>query len=282
MEMLKDKIKLIEYVNSKNKRLIAPLGGNKDLGHDIIYDCIHFDEICSILKNKNYLKDEIINKYIKNFKKQKQGSNALVGSGFFGPFTCACIYMDINKSKAICNDNPEYAHEIINNMTDFMIDYAKLMEKLGSNLLWIAEPMAYLLSKEKFNEFSGNYLKKIFESTDVFGFLHICGDVTNIIDDMIKTKSQCISLDQNINLIDIINKVPKDLVIMGNTDPMFVLSSNYEEIYNNALKLNINLKNIDNYIFSTGCILPEQTPNSNIKALFDAGDYYNKKIKDAK
>jgi len=281
MEIYKHKLKLIDYIKSKNKRLIAPLGGNKNLGHDIIYDCIHFDEICSILRNKNYLKDEIVNKYIKNFINQKQESNALVGSGFFGPFTCACIYMDINKSKDICNDNPEYAHKIINMMTDFMIDYANLMEELGSNLLWIAEPMAYLLSKEKFNEFSGNYLKKIFKSTDVFGFLHICGDVTNIIDDMVNTKAQCISLDQNTNLIDIINKVPKDTVIMGNIDPIFVLNSNYEEVYNNALQLNVNLKNIDNYIFSTGCILPEQTPNLNIKALFDSGDYYNKKIKDA-
>jgi len=98
---------------------------------------------------------------------------------------------------------------------------------------------------------------------------------------MINTKAQCISLDQNVDLINIINKVPKDIVIMGNIDPLFVLNSNYEEIYNKALELNISLKNIDNYIFSTGCILPNQTPNINIKALFDAGDYYNKKIKDA-
>jgi uroporphyrinogen decarboxylase len=281
MEILNSKIKLIEHIKSKGKRLISPLGGNKSLGHDIAYDCIHFDEICSILRNKSYLKDEIVYKYINNFIRQKQESNMLVGSGFFGPFTCACIFMDINKSKSILNNNPDYAHKIINDITSFMIDYAKLMQDLDSQILWIAEPMAYLLPKEKFNEFSGNYLKKIFESTEIFGFLHICGDTTNIIDDMVNTKAQCISLDQNVNLVDVISKVPNDTVIMGNIDPMFVLNSTYEEIYNSAIDLNIKLKNINNYIFSTGCILPQNTPDINIKALFDAGDYYNKKIKDA-
>jgi len=281
MEKLKHDIKLIDYINSINKRLIAPLGGNKNFQYDIIYDCIHFDEICTILKNKNYLNDDIIYKYINNFIKNKKENDKLVGSGFFGPFTCACIYMGINESKNILNNNSKYAHEIINSMTDFMIDYTKIIKDLGSNILWIAEPMAYLLPKEKFDEFSGNYIKNIFESTDMFGFLHICGNTTNIIHNMINTKAQCISLDQNVDLINIINKVPKDIVIMGNIDPLFVLNSNYEEIYNKALELNISLKNIDNYIFSTGCILPNQTPNINIKALFDAGDYYNKKIKDA-
>ena len=281
MEKSKYKNSLLEYIKSKEKRLIAPLGGNKDFGNDIIYDCIHFNEVCNILSKKDYLKDDIVYRYINNFKSQKRESNALVGSGFFGPFTCACIFMDINKSKFILNNDSQYAHSIINSMTNFMIEYAKLIEDLGSDILWIAEPMSYLLPKEKFNEFSGNYIRKIFESTNIFGFLHICGDTTNIINYMVETKAQCISLDQNVSLVDTINKVPKDIVIMGNIDPIFVLNSNYEEIYNESIKLNFNLKNINNYIFSTGCILPNQTPNINIKALFDAGNCYNKKMKDA-
>lgn len=278
MEILKTK--LIDYIKIKDKRLIAPLVQNEGFGHDLIYDCIHYDEICSILKNKNYLKDDIITKYINNIIIQNKKSNALVGSGFFGPFTCACIYMGINKSKYICDNNPQYAHKLIDYVTNFMLDYTKLIEEVGSQILWIAEPMAYLLHKEKFNEFSGNYLRKIFKSTDMFGFLHICGDITNIINDMVDTKAQCISIDQNVNLIDTLNKVPKDVVIMGNIDPIFILNSNYEKIYNASLDLNIKLKDKNNYIFSTGCIIPKDAPDINIKALFDSGEYYNKKIKD--
>ena len=53
--------------------------------------------------------------------------------------------------------------------------------------------------------------------------MHICGDTTEFLDLMIKCNIEGISLDQIMDYKVVAPKIPKDIVLIGNLDPIDIL-----------------------------------------------------------
>lgn len=54
--------------------------------------------------------------------------------------------------------------------------------------------------------------------------LHICGDTTHLLENMLAAGAAGISLNAMINFGEIKDTVPEDIVIMGNLDPVNVIA----------------------------------------------------------
>ena len=98
-------------------------------------------------------------------------------------------------------------------------------------MICMLEPTATGLSPEQFKKFSGGYIKKLKSNWDIPLILHICGDTTSLILEMIKTNCDGISLDAMVNLQHAANLISSDILILGNIDPVRVLAfGNKEEV----------------------------------------------------
>jgi len=133
------------------------------------------------------------------------------------------------------------------------------------------EPTATGLSPEQFEKFSGNYIKKLKNNWNIPLILHICGDTTSLIREMIKTNCDGISLDAMVNLQHAANLISSDILILGNIDPVRALAfGNKEEVEEVVKKLLFDMKDVDNFILSSGCDIPLDTPLENIEAFMKA------------
>jgi uroporphyrinogen decarboxylase len=66
--------------------------------------------------------------------------------------------------------------------------------------------------------------------------------------------------------------VDPDVVLIGNVDPVGVmLNGDADQVADAVRKLLDSMSDVENFILSTGCDLPYETPHENIDAFMDEG-----------
>lgn len=209
-------------------------------------------------------------KHITCIKEFKKICPKPVGGACFGPFTCAGGILGTEQLCLASIDNPELINKTLAITTEFIFEMAMACEKAGADFFWIAEPTGVLFSPQQFNEYCGRYIKKIFDSISVPGFLHIPGNTNHLIDEMMKTNAQCLSLDSFVDMRDMAHRIPLELIILGNINSVSMLYAPVEKITHDVAKLNREIGNFPNFVISSGGGLAKDTPENNLRVLFDA------------
>ena len=104
-----------------------------------------------------------------------------------------------------------------------IIKYIQEYKKVGANGVVIAEPLAGLLSPALAQEFSGDYSKRIVEAVRDENFaviFHNCGNTANItLDSMFSNGANAYHFGNAVDMAEIMEKAPADIICMGNVDP---------------------------------------------------------------
>ncbi|MFO7918117.1 MAG: uroporphyrinogen decarboxylase family protein [Anaerolineae bacterium] len=117
----------------------------------------------------------------------------------------------------------------------------------------------------------GPYIKEIVATLDTVPILHICGRTNHLIEAMIETGVQGLSLGPMVDFAETIKEIPEEAVLLGNLDPVRVLNGRTPSgVYRATPELMETMAPHDNFILSTGCDLPMDTPLENIHAMMDA------------
>ena len=146
----------------------------------------------------------------------------------------------------------------------------------------MAEPVAGLLSPSLEEEFSAPYVKKIVDALQDDSFIivyHNCGDnVLSMLDSILSIGAGAYHFGNAINMETVMQRVPSDVIAMGNVDPAGVLCCGTPETVRNAtLELLEKCSKYPNFIISSGCDIPPHTPWENIEAFFNTvEEFYNK------
>ena len=164
---------------------------------------------------------------------------------------------------------PEFAEKFVSYVTERMEELAELEKETGSDFFWIAEPLASLLSPEKFWQFSGQYLRKIYEKTDMPGFLHVCGKTLKHTPYMVQTGAEVLSIDSTTDIGSCIRLVDEQIVIMGNVSPAVLRYGTQYEVMEEVRRIIDVCRGFPNFVLSTGCSIMEGTPKENMQLLFE-------------
>lgn len=202
-------------------------------------------------------------------------------AGMIGPFSLAARLLDVSEIMMDCYDEPEMVHLVLEKATAFLVEYAKAYKESGAAGVMIAEPVAGLLSPTLEAEFSSPYVKQIREAVQDEHFAviyHNCGgNVPVMLDSILGTGCAAYHFGNSVDLEeDILKKVPRDTVIMGNVDPAGILRMGTPESVRVAtLSLLEKCAPYPNFVLSSGCDIPPMTPWENIHAFFKAAnDFY--------
>ncbi|PMQ01255.1 MAG: methyltransferase [Dictyoglomus sp. NZ13-RE01] len=213
----------------------------------------------------------------------KENPRIPVFGSMIGPFSLSIRLYDINEIMVNLIEEPEKVHELLEKTFEFLLSYGKEMKRLGAKGVLIAEPAAGLLSPKFCDEFSSSYIKRITDNLQDEHFiviLHNCGNTQKLVDSMVSTGSKILHFGNAVDLKkDIIGKVPENIIVMGNLDPVNVfMKGEVKEIYNKTINLLEELKDYKNFVISSGCDIPYRTPLENIEAFFSAVKDYNEKL----
>jgi uroporphyrinogen decarboxylase len=191
-----------------------------------------------------------------------------VGTYVIGPFTLAGLMMGANNIAMATMDSPEVVHAVVNFCENVVTRFAKALSEAGADVICLLDPTSVMLSPEAFWEFAGRSIESVVRRLDTRTILHICGNTTHLIGQMCRTGVGGLSLDSCLSMPELAEMVPPDIVLIGNVDPVGVmLQGDRAKVRAETLALMDAMADRPNFIVSTGCDLPAETPTENIVEL---------------
>lgn len=221
-------------------------------------------------------------RYIEAIRMAKQQiTDRPVFAGVIGPFSLAGRLMDVSEIMINCYDEPEMVEVTMEKTTQFLIEYIKAYKAAGADGVVMAEPLTGMLSPKLAEEFSEPYVRRIAEACKAEDFLviyHNCGNNTvQMIDSILRTNCDAYHFGDAINMIDMLPKIPRDILVMGNVSPSAqFLGGTPESMRAETLRImNECCKEYPNFLISSGCDIPPASKWENIDAFFAAvAEYY--------
>lgn len=199
--------------------------------------------------------------------------------GMVGPLSLAGRLLDFTIMMMEMITDPQNVHNVLEKCTEFLTSYAKQFKAAGANGILIAEPAAGLVSPDHCAEFACSYVKRIVDAVQDDSFivvLHNCGNTARQVKALASTGAKALHFGNRVDMANILPKVPSDILAMGNIDPAGAFhSGSAKKVRQEVLNLLDKCKGYKNFVLSSGCDIPPQTPLSNVDAFFAALEEYN-------
>ena len=201
------------------------------------------------------------------------------GAYTIGPYSLSALIMGAQEAAMAILDQPEALHTLCRLATETIHEYIGMLIRAKADPIVILEPTAVMLSPDQFQEFSANYVKHLVESYREINLIYrTCGKTMHLIEKMAGSGIHGISLDSKEHGIDlpaVAAMVPEDVVIIGNISTTNTLYfGKPEEVKREVLELLRSMDPFPNYVLSSACDIPQETPTENIHAFMEAGRSY--------
>lgn len=191
------------------------------------------------------------------------------------PFTTGMHLLPADKFLIDTLKNPEEIKKILDMVLEITRKFCFEVINAGA-LPIIVDPLASgsVISPAIYKEIALFYEQKLIDYLHRFDFdviLHICGDTTQILDNLLLSNADLVSLDR-VNMLKALEKLSNKMRLIGNFDTSSILFSTPEEIYKSTRIMVEQLKSArKGYIVSTGCEVPIKAPKENVSAFIKAG-----------
>ncbi len=229
--------------------------------------------------------DSYLQNYLKTVELMAKTLPKKVIKGAFvtAPFTLASIINGLKKTKNdVLVENDKFL-SLINFFKKISANLVENLIEVGADFICVLDPMASLLNSENIQKFSLkslNDITKICNRKNVISALHICGNITPIIENIFSANFDVLSIDSEdagVNIAEISKIIPENLVLMGNLNPKGKLfSGTSKEVESEVVKLLKSMKEKQNFILGTGCDLPKNTPLENMISFVNSGRNFSK------
>ena len=235
------------------------------------------------ISNINISFDGRINGYVNTVKLMKIGlpEEVIKGAYVTGPYSIAALLMGADEAAMSSILDPDRLKKVCEITTEKLQTYVNLLISAGAEVICILEPTAVMLGPEQFKNFSAFYVKHLVDIckfSKVSTIYHTCGNTMHLIGEMAKSGVDAISLDSKevgVDLRQAAKMLTKYVVLIGNINPTTaMLRGKPEEVRREVINLLKEMDPYPNFILSTGCDLPQETPHENIKAFIDTGRNY--------
>lgn len=205
-----------------------------------------------------------------------------VFAGVIGPYSLAGRLMGMTELMVNCYEEDEAVHALIEKCSAFIEKYILAFKAAGANGVVVAEPAAGLISPALMDEFSAEYLRKIVEKVQDESFIvvyHNCGNVVNrMTAECAKIGAKAYHFGNAVDMLEMIENMPEDVLVMGNVDPAGTLRNGTpEKVREETLSVMEKCCAHPNFVISSGCDIPPATPWENLDAFFAAvEEFYNR------
>jgi uroporphyrinogen decarboxylase len=214
------------------------------------------------LRIPNPEKDGRMPYYINACKKVKERvKDASVGSVVCGPWSIAISVREAEALIRDCSKDPYFVHSLMEFTTEVASRYAlSVYSNAGVGVSFSEAPASCsLISPKIYREFIFPYHKRLIEemhSKKISVTLHVCGDIDPVMEDLIRTGVDGLSIDAKSSLARMVEINQKRVVIIGNVDTSLFYSGTREEM-ERAVKNCIDIAAKEStFILSTGCEVP--------------------------
>ncbi len=199
---------------------------------------------------------------------QKVVKDAPVSGVIAGPWTIA---VGLRGATNILRDSikdPQFIHEVMEVTSQATIKFTDALSEIGVGVGYSEAPASCdLISPKMYREFVYPYHKKIvdhFKAKKVGVGLHVCGNATPILDDLVKTGVSNISVDSGTDLAKAAEAARGKAVLIGNVPTEMFLAESKEEMKAAIVQCLEKATNDSGYLLAPGCEVPTIAPPEKI------------------
>lgn len=196
------------------------------------------------------------------------GDQSMITGWVEGPLAEYCDIRDISSAFLDFYDNPEKLKKALDIMTEFALVFITEQVRAGAHCIGIGDAACSQISPDLYQQFIFEREKQLIDHVHSLGAivkLHICGNTTAILPDMIKTGADIIDIDHLVtSMEDFIPELSEGQVFSGNSDPVSVIKDGtIEEIQESVLLCYQQTQGRG--IVSAGCEIPAATSYENMQ-----------------
>lgn len=212
---------------------------------------------------------------IKVIQQRLNGKIPLIG--FAGaPFTVMSYLVeggsskDFKLTKLLLHNQPELAHRLLSKIAKVTTDYLNLQIAAGVNAVQIFDSWALALSWDDYREFSHQYIQQIIAGLNRrdIPVISFCKGSSVFAPLMAEAKPDVISIDWNVDLKDMKQRLPKGIAVQGNLDP-HILYADKTVIKDRIHRLFERMRGEDGFIFNLGHGIMPDIPFDHVKYAVD-------------
>jgi uroporphyrinogen decarboxylase len=201
-----------------------------------------------------------------------------------GPFSLACELMNPQELLMALLDPAQEAwvRKLLEYTYEQVLRYAQALTKAGAHVTMMGESISGpdVCSPEIYRRFAFPYQKRLVETLRAEGKqigMHICGNVTPIIEPMVNTGAYFLQIDHKVDHHICKQAAHRKTTLIGTVDPSGVMARGTPEDVTRAARHDIErMSGGGRFILSPGCTLPYTTPDDNVTALVEAAREYGR------
>lgn len=186
-----------------------------------------------------------------------------------GAFAEACDLRGMNQTMLDIHENTEKLEELLGICTEQAIIFAQEQVKAGADFIGIGDAAASLIGPANYKKFVLPYEKRIIKAVhdlDAKVKLHICGNISPLLEQLAETKADIIDLDWMVDFKKAVKIFQGQASANGNFDPVDILMQGSPEKVKKAVEKCVNRGDETSFI-AAGCEVPATTPYENMYAV---------------
>lgn len=187
-----------------------------------------------------------------------------------GPLAEACDLAGVNEVLLNTMMNPDFVKLLIDKVIITAKDFAKAQIDEGCDIIGVGDAICSQISAEQYKEFVKEKHQELFQYIHDQGArvkLHICGNISHLLDDIRETNPDIVDLDHPVDLDEAYQKLGEKIIRCGNLDPVSVIQGKKTDQLAVIVE-NICMKEKNRrFILSGGCEITVNTPIENLQIL---------------
>jgi len=196
-----------------------------------------------------------------------------------GPFSLAGRLFGLSEILELSITEPETLEKLLEKVTAFLIQYTQAFRMANAAGVIMAEPASGLLSPKGLSRFSSKFINQISLQTSPSNFsivYHNCGAKNVHLDMILEAGLEIYHFSTPMDILEALSKVDENIILSGNLDPTNIFLTGTPELVrektNEMMQLTMDYPN---YVISSGCDIPPQTPIENLDAFFETVRAFN-------
>lgn len=163
---------------------------------------------------------------------------------------------------------PAWVEELLEICVQVEIAFARLQVQAGADIIGLGDAIASQVSPKMYRRFALPYEQRIFAAAKemgAIGRLHICGDTTHLVADMVKSSAAIIDLDWMVDMGAAASRYGDRISFLGNFNPVTIMLHGTPEMVYQAT-MECMTRGGKRSISGAGCEIPDGTPHANLAA----------------
>jgi uroporphyrinogen decarboxylase len=165
-------------------------------------------------------------------------------------------------------DDPHWVSELLERCVEVEIAFARAQVRAGADIIGLGDAIASQISPQMYRAYALPFERRIIAAVHEMGALtrlHICGNTTRILSDMVSSGADIIDIDWMVDIRTAAEVFGDGPAVCGNFDPVAIMLQGTPEQVRRAV-LDCLERGGSRCFSAAGCEIPDCTPQENLRA----------------